>query len=309
MRFLQAAALTAAFLVAGCHAQEATNSGPQLATDTQKRVVEQLRRSFNVPPDVDVSLGSLKTSEFPAYDKVPVTFSRDGRVTTVEFLVSRDRNTLVRMEKFDLTKVKLPGEVAREFKEKQPALVEGRPVRGNPNATVTVVSFDDFQCPYCSVMHKELFPGLFDQYKDKIKIVYVDYPLLSIHPWALHAAIDANCLAVQNNDAYWEFADRVHGNQQLIGASHNVKQAEMDVDKITHEIAGKHSLNDASLNACILKNDKSAIDKSIASGNSVGVESTPTLFINGTKVEGAVSEAMLKQAIDDALKPPSSQTK
>jgi protein-disulfide isomerase len=309
LRFFRAAALSVAFLVAGCHAQQPATNGPQLPSDTQKRIVEQLRQSFNVPPDVDVALGAAKSSEFPSYDKVPVTFSRGGRVTTVDFLLSQDRKTLVRMEKFDLTKVKLPEEVAKEFKAKEPTLIERRPVRGNPNAAVTIVNFDDFQCPYCSVMHKELFPGLFDQYKDKIKIVYVDFPLNSIHPWAMHAAIDANCLAAQNNDAYWEFADRVHGNQQSIGASHDVKQAEVEVDKITHEIAGKHSLADAALSACMAKNDKSAVEKSMAAGTSLGVESTPTLFINGTKVEGAVSESMLKQAIDDALKPPSPQTK
>lgn len=294
--------MIAAVLVAGCHAQQPPSAGQSLPSDVQKRVVEQLRQSFNVPPDVDISLGAEKPSDFPKYQKLPVTFSRTGRNTTVDFLLSDDQKTLVRMERYDLTKVKLPEEVAKEFLAKEPDLVSNRPVRGDASAPVTIVNFDDFQCPFCSKMHQELFPGLLDQYKGKVKVVYLDYPLVGIHPWAMHAAVDANCLAAQNNDAYWDYADRVHSSQQSIGASHDAKTAENEVDKITREIAGKHSLDSAKLDSCLAKNDKAAVEKSMAQGNSFGVESTPTLFINGTKLEGAQPEEVMKAAIDNALK-------
>ena len=302
MRSLLTAALSAAFLVAGCHAQQNPSAGPAVPADVQKRVVEQLRQSFNVPPDVDISLGAEKPSDFPKYQKLPVTFSRTGRTTTVDFLLSDDQKTLVRLEKYDLSKIKLPEEVAKDFIAKEPQLTAHRPVRGDANAPVTIVNFDDFQCPFCSKMHQELFPALFDQYKGKVKIVYVDYPLIAIHPWALHAAVDANCLAAQNNDAYWDFADRVHSSQQSIGASHDAKTAETEVDKITREIAGNHKLDSPKLDACLAKNDKAAVEKSIATGDTLGVDSTPTLFVNGTKLEGAQPPEVVKQAIDNALK-------
>jgi len=52
-----------------------------------------------------------------------------------------------------------------------------------------------------------LFPGILKEYGDRVLISYKDYPLAEIHPWATHAAVDANCLVEQNNDAYWDLAD------------------------------------------------------------------------------------------------------
>ena len=65
---------------------------------------------------------------------------------------------------------------------------------------------------------------LLKTYGSQVKIVYKDYPLTSIHPWAMHAAVDANCLASQNNDAFWEFADYAHANQKDISLVHPSKK-------------------------------------------------------------------------------------
>jgi len=59
-------------------------------------------------------------------------------------------------------------------------------------------------------MHQTLFPEIFKEYGDRVVFIYKDDPLSEIHPWAIHAAVDANCLAVQNVDAYWDFADYIH---------------------------------------------------------------------------------------------------
>jgi protein-disulfide isomerase len=300
LRILQRVALGALVLVAGCHAQQSPQGTP-VSSDVQQRVTTQVRQSFNVPPDVNVAIGNEQPSEFAGYDKLPITFSRGERVTTVDFLLSKDQKTLVRLEKYDLSKVLLASEIAKKIDS------EGRPFKGNPDAKVTIVNFDDFQCPFCARMHQELFPGIFDQYKDKVKIVYKDYPLVSIHPWAMHAAVDANCIATQASakkdySTYWDFADRVHSSQQTIGASHDANTASAEVDKIAREVAGKHGLEINALNACIAKQDKSDVEKSMAEGDQLGVNSTPTLFINGQKLEGALPEDMVKQAIDQALK-------
>ena len=73
----------------------------------------------------------------------------------------------------------------------------GRPIRGNPAGQGDGFSFDDLECPYCSRMHQALFPATLNRYKDKVRFVYKDNPLMEIHPWALRAAVDANCLAAQ----------------------------------------------------------------------------------------------------------------
>ena len=78
---------------------------------------------------------------------------------------------------------------------------------------MVAVNYDDFECPFCSRMHQTLFPELFKEYGDRVTFIYKDFPLAEIHPWATHAAVDANCLAAQNKDAYWDFADYIHANQ------------------------------------------------------------------------------------------------
>ena len=106
----------------------------------------------------------------------------------------------------------------------------GRPTRGAKASKVVVVNFDDFECPYCSRMHQTLFPEILKEYGDRITFIYKDYPLVEIHPWAMHAAIDANCLAAQNNDAYWDFADYIHSNQREI-SNEKTPQARFDAPR------------------------------------------------------------------------------
>jgi protein-disulfide isomerase len=149
-------------------------------------------------------------------------------------------------------------------------------------------------------MHSELFPGLMQAYGDKVKIVYKDYPLLEIHPWAMHAAINANCLAEQNGAAYWDFADYVHANRQAI-SGRNREEATANLDKAATEQAEKHQLNVPQAQACFKKQDESAVRASMAEGDGLGVDSTPTLFINGERVNGAVPEGELRAILDRAL--------
>jgi len=178
--------------------------------------------------------------------------------------------------------------------------VKGRAVRGNPNAKVTIVNFDYFQCPFCSRMHANLFASVFKDYADRVKVVYKDYPLVEIHPWAMHAAIDGNCLAEQNNEAYWDFADYVHANQKVVaGASRT--DAYSNLDNAARTQAQKHQLDEGKLQACVQKQDESAVRASMAEGDKLGVDSTPTLFINGERFTGAVPEQELRAVLNRAL--------
>ena len=81
-----------------------------------------------------------------------------------------------------------------------------------PEAKVTIINFDDLECGYCARMHQELFPATLEHYKDMVRFVYKDDPLTEIHPWAMHAAVDANCLAAQSTDVYWTYVDYLHAH-------------------------------------------------------------------------------------------------
>src|SRR5436190_6912145 len=188
----------------GCSAQLAP-------TELNQRIERQLRAKYNIPAEVKVLIAAPRPSEFTNYDTLKVTFAGQGRDQEYEFLISKDQKTLIRMTKMDLTQDPYQDIINKID-------VKGRPVRGNPNAKVMLVNFDDLECPYCSQTHRILFPGLLKEYGDRVAFVYKDFPLSEIHPWAIHAAVDANCLAAQNADAYWDFADYIHSNQQMINA-------------------------------------------------------------------------------------------
>src|SRR5512141_1433644 len=173
----------------GCAAQSS-------APEVDRRMERQIRSYFNVPTQVSISVGPHRPSDFPNYDAVTVTFSVADKKQEQEFLISKDSKSLIRMTKIDMSKDPY-AEVMNKID------LAGRPVRGNKDAKVTIVNYDDFQCPFCARMHETLTNDILKTYGDKVRVVYKDYPLTEIHPWAKRAAIDANCLAAQNQGAYW----------------------------------------------------------------------------------------------------------
>ena len=268
----------------------------QAPTDLSQKIERQLRVKYNVPAEVKVLISEPKPSEFPNYDAVKVTFAGQGREQEYDFLVSKDRKTLVRMSKMDLTR-----DPYQEVMDKID--IKGRPVRGNANAKVTLVNFDDLECPYCSQTHRILFPELLKEYGDRVAFVYKDFPLSEIHPWAIHAAVDANCLAAQNGDAYWDFADYIHSNQPVINSEKGRDNQFAALDRTATGTAGKFHLDTPKLQAC-MKDPKGeqAVNASEKQGEALEVSGTPTMFINGQMLDGARSASEIRAALDSALK-------
>ncbi len=279
-------------LAIGCRAQSPAPGSAELNRSIEK----QVRATFKLPPYIDVTAGERKPSEeFAGYDKVVATLSYGGQTQTRELLLSKDGKTLLSVLKMDLTRDP-QAEVMAKIN------LAGRPVRGNTDAKLTVVVYDDFQCPYCSRMHQTLNDVL-KIYGDRIKVVYKDFPLVEIHPWAERAAIDSGCLAKQSPGAYWDFADYVHSNGREIQGEKrplNVQQAE--VDRITLDMGKRHSADAAVLESCVKAQSKTDLEASIKEADGLGVEATPALFINGMKMDGALPEEELRLVLDRELK-------
>ncbi len=274
----------------GCSAQS-----PSPSPDVARAIERQVQSQYSLPPDVKVTVGTLRPSEFANYDALTVTLAGSTRKKEFEFLLSHDHKTLLRISKFDLT-IDPFAAVMKKID------VIGRPARGNKDAKVTVVSYDDFECPFCSRMHATLFPGLFMEYGDRVLFIYKDYPLEEMHPWAMHAAVDANCLGSQNNDAYWDYADYLHSNPQAVGRNQSRDGWYAELDQLATLQAQKRNLDVNKLQACVKSQDENAVRASMSEGESLGVDSTPVLFINGQKLEGAVPADDVRLALDQALK-------
>jgi protein-disulfide isomerase len=273
----------------GCSAQTVS---PELV----QKIERQVRSYYKVPADLKVLVGPASPSaDFPNYESVVVTIDSGEKKTDLNFLVSKDHSSLIRMNKFDLNKDPYADTMSKID-------VRGRPTRGAKASKVVVVNFDDFECPFCSRMHQTLFPEILKEYGDRITFVYKDYPLVEIHPWAVHAAVDANCLAAQNTDAYWDFADYIHANQHEVSNERTPGARLEALDRLTLLQGQKHNLDTVKLQSCVKAQDESAVKASMKEGDAIGVEATPTLFINGEKIDGAVPPSELRAALDRALK-------
>lgn len=290
------AALLAICMTAGCKAQttptQTAGLGMQDYATFDRHVQIMIRHQFNLPPEYSVMLGARKPSKFPGYDTLPVVISRGSNQTNEDFLISTDNKTLAHLDKFDL------------IDDPVYAIdVADRPIRGNPNAKVTVISFDDLECPYCGRMHETLFPSTLNHYQGQVRFIYKDDPLIEIHPWAMHAAVNANCLAAQSNDAFWTYVDYIHSHgQEISGPDRDAAKSFDALNRIARQQATIEKLDSGKLDACIAAQDESKVRVSLKQAETLKIEGAPALFINGERIDGALPERQVWAVIDRALR-------
>jgi protein-disulfide isomerase len=291
MRFCLLAGLLVVGLTVGCKAQNLLPSVPDPALD--RRIEVLVRSQFGLPPDYALSIGARSPSQFTGYETLPITLTHASKSQVVNFLISTDSTKLIHLDTFDLTKD--PADAIP---------IAGRPIRGNPAAKVTVVNFDDLECPYCAMMHQELFPGTLAHYKDLVRFVYKDDPLSELHPWAMHAAVDANCLAAQSGEVYWTYVDYLHAHgQEITGQDHDLAKSLAALDRIARQEATLVRLDQTSLDTCIAKQDETVVRASAKLAQNLGIDGTPEVYVNGERVNGgAVSQNELWIVIDRALR-------
>jgi protein-disulfide isomerase len=162
------------------------------------------------------------------------------------------------------------------------------PVLGPADAPITIIEFSDYECPYCRRWHNEVWPQLKEAYPDQIRLIYRDFPLTSIHPNATPAASAANCAREQ--DQYWEFNERLFSMRFDLNVSGYQAYAEelgLDMDLFNECLdSGRY-------------NDEVMADFEYAAN--LGVNSTPTFFVNGIPVVGAQPFEVFSQLIDKEL--------
>jgi predicted DsbA family dithiol-disulfide isomerase len=163
----------------------------------------------------------------------------------------------------------------------------GFPSLGPDNAPITIVEFSDFECPFCG----GLFPTLKQvekEYADKLRVVYRQFPLNSIHPHAEKAAEAALCANDQQH--FWEFHDSMFSNQKELSIA-DLKQRAVDM-----------KLDTEKFNQCIESGRQAdAIQKDIQEGARAGVTGTPAIFINGRFLSGNQPYQTIKDLIEDEL--------
>ena len=180
------------------------------------------------------------------------------------------------------------------------AFVADMPFRGTADAPVTIVEFSDFQCPYCAratdTMHK-----LIDKHGDSVRLVYLQFPLESIHPWARGASIASLCAANQSSDAFWTLHDKYFEDQSELTLDNIVERSQAYL--------ADAGLNMTQWNTCAADQESetykaasSLVDATLQLGIKHGVNSTPVFFVNGQLVSGAQPLETFEAAILNAEK-------
>lgn len=296
------ALLLLSLAAAGCRAQvtPSTNISPELA----RRIALTIRSRAQLPFTYDVKVADRKAAQEPGWDQVTVLIGEDGKpAKPMTFLLSKDGKTLAQMNTFDLSKD--PRTLVSDA---------GRPARGgSKTAPVDIVVYDDLECPFCARMHTQMFPAILNRYGDRVRIAYKDYPLQQIHPWATHAAIDANCLASQSPAGYWNLVDTLHKDLDGIGLdpsappkadkqpAKTVGAAVSQIDRATLEEGKRQKVDEAKLTACVQKQDDAGVKITLAEGDALSVNGVPAIFVNGQLITGAVPIEYVYRAVDEAL--------
>jgi protein-disulfide isomerase len=252
--------------------------------DLKKRIDAYLRNMFAFGPDVKLAVGDFKESGVPNLLETDITVTIGENKQDAKMWVSKDGKYLLRGEMADMSK--------DGFAENRAKLdLKAAPVTGNPNATVTIVEFADFECPVCRQLHDAL-RGLLPNYP-QTQLVFKDFPLEQLHPWARTGALAGRCAYRQDAKAFWKMYDYLYDNQDLISAANAWDKA---VD-----YAGQAGLATDAFKACMTGQEAAAaVDASIANGKLLEVNSTPTLFVNGRRVVGADAH-QLEQVIQYEL--------
>lgn len=277
-------------------AAASTPSVPSKLIDpaVSRNIEVTLRSKLRIPPDYEIHVGPRTPSAMPGFDNLQVAFILPGdpaHSQMLNFLISNDNKTLERVARWD---------IAGNAADIVP--IGNRPIRGNAKAKVVIVNFDDLECPFCGKLYSELFPDTLNHYKGLIKIVYRDMPIPELHPWAMHAAVNANCLASQSVTAYWNYVGYLHTHgEQITGPDGNVKRSQAQLDILALDEGNKDKLDKDKLSACIAKQDETPVRKEMKLASRLGVDQTPTMYINGEVVAGALPLKILWRVIDRAL--------
>ena len=251
---------------------------------TQKSIEAFLRSYFALGPNIKITVGTPKELGNSGLSEVPIEVKSPDGSDTVKMYLTKDGRYLLRGELNDLTGDPLAENIAK-FK------LANTPVLGDPKAPITIVEYSDFECPVCRSLHDAL-RGLLPNYP-QVKVIFKDFPLEALHPWARTAAIAGRCAYQQDPKAFWKMYDLIYDNQDIISASNAW-------DKML-DYAGRSGLNVDTFKSCMSSPQASAeVDASIANGKELDVRSTPTLFVNGRRINGA-DPHVLQQYVDYEL--------
>ena len=273
----------------GAQGQQAPSAaapiGAASPSATQKNIEAYLRHLYAFGLEVPIVVGPPKGTAVEGLLETTINVTIGENKETVKFYVSKDGKYLFRGEMSDMTKDPLAENRAQIQMKDAPSL-------GDPKSAVTLVEYSDFECPVCRSLH-DVLRGLLPSYAGKVRVVFKDFPLEQLHPWARTAALAGRCAYQQEPTAFWKMYDLIYDNQEIISAA-NAWTKMMDY-------AGQSRLDPDTFKTCMASPQAGdAVNASRANGQLLEVNSTPTVFVNGRRLVGADAH-LLEQYINYEL--------
>ena len=253
---------------------------PAASGSIEKRVEDFLRKWYAWGSDFQLKIGPVKPSPAGDLYEVAVEVTAQGGSDTAIVYVTKDGHYMLRGDLQDLNGDPL-GDTMRKLN------LQGAASKGPADAKIVLVEFGDLECPSCRQLDYVL-RAVLPKYP-QVRLVFKDFPLETIHPWAMTAAITGRCALQQSSDAFWKYHDSVYDNQDLISP-------ENAYNKLL-EFAVQAGASEDKLKACIADpKTQELVRQSEAEGHALDVTSTPTTFVDGRRLVGP-DQNLLEQYI------------
>lgn len=259
-----------------------------LKLDKQK-LQAYLRYAEGFTDKVQIALDDPAPSTMPGYYRILTHLTMGAQKAERVYYVTPDGKHVIAGSVWEFDK--------SPFAETLAHLPTNGPSFGPADAKVTIVVFSDFECPYCREFAKTVRDNIPKKYPNDVRVIFEDFPIDAIHKWARAAAEAAHCLEQQKPEAFWAFHDWIFEHQQEVNGS-NVNQKALDVAK-------GQNLDLAKAGSCMNAHAAAQIvERNVTAGRILQVQQTPTIFVNGRSIPGAVSWSTLDTVIQMELNRP-----
>lgn len=264
----------------------AAASGP--AKIDKAKLEAYLRYAF--PLNTKVVLDNPTASSIPGLQRIMAHLSLGTEKLDRAYYVTPDGEHLINGSIWDLNK--------SPFEDVLDKLPSDGYSFGPAKAKVTILVFSDFECQFCKQFATTIRQNVAQKYPNDVRVIFKDFPLTSIHPWAHGAAEAARCLGEQKPQAFWAFHDWIFEHQSEVNAG-NLREK-------TLGLAKAQQLDESRAAACIDTHaTAAAVDENLKAARALQVELTPTLFLNGRMQTGALPwerlDAMIQRDLNSPL--------
>ncbi len=266
-------------------AGSAQNAPKKSALD--KATIEAyVRHLYVMDKRITITVSDPKPSaDLPGFYDVTVHASMGVQSQDFPFYVSKDGSKILQGTVYDVN--------SNPFKKELDKLkTQFEPSMGTPGADVVLVEFSDFQCPYCKEEATMLRQNLLSAYPKQVRLYFKTFPIESLHPWAKAAAIASKCVYRQDPAAFWDFHDWIFAHQSEVFPE-NLKDKTMDWAK------QQKGIDALQLGQCMdTKATEAEVNRDEAEGRELQVDRTPTIFINGRRINSTIDWPNLRSIID-----------